>query len=201
MAKPITRAQLETLTDLEWLPEIYQAADVTAWLGGILRSEYTAVRFGVGWYVPARYAEAAGKLCQAVANLGWGSDWILPALPVATSDQLRDGIVRGLTDEVSGLIARLATERATAKYERTKGDIGPKRAGSFLAELRGIGQRIVAFGAVLGEERVAKARESVRLAIVELETVLGDDYTGISARFAGVWDEIAADRRRSGGVL
>lgn len=109
--------------------EVYQAADVTAWLGGILRSEYTAVRFGVGWYVPARYAEAAGKLCQAVANLGWGSDWILPALPVATSDQLRDGIVRGLTDEVSGLIARLATERATAWQSAPRATSAPSAPG------------------------------------------------------------------------
>jgi hypothetical protein len=201
--------------------EIYQAADITGWLGRTLMLTYSAVRFGVGWYVPACHADAAGKLCAAVAAV-WGTDWIVPALPVATSDQLRDGIVRGLTGEVDGLMARLTTERATAKAARDNamhvaqlatdqaamdaaiklaGDIGPKRAGTFLAELRGIGARIVAYGQVLGEERIACAREQVRQAVIELETVLGDDYSGISARFSAVWDEIELDRKRHGGAL
>lgn len=200
----VARTQYRAAVDAE----LYQAADVTGWLGQALRTAYDAVRFGVGWYVPARHAEAAGKLCAAVSAV-FGCDWIVPALPVATSDQLRDGIVRGLTSEVDALMARMATERATAdaaakaKYSRgsSTGDIGPKRAGTFLVELRAIGARIVAYGQVLGEERLACAKEQVRQAVIELETVLGDDYSGISARFAGVWDEIELDRKRSGGVL
>jgi hypothetical protein len=192
--------------------EIYQAADVTGWLGRTLMSAYDAVRFGVGWYVPARHSEAAGRLCGAVSQI-WGTDWIVPALPVATSDQLRDGIVRGLVDEVDTLMARLETERAPARSARVEfiragthgdppaGDIGPKRAQTFLKDLRAVGTRIVAYGEVLGEERVASAREQVRQAVIELETVLGDDYSGISARFSGVWDEIELDRKRAGGVL
>jgi len=191
--------------------EIYQAGDVTSWLGGVLASRFDAVRFGVGWYVPARHAEAAGKLCATMSKI-FGVDWIVPALPVATSDQLRDGIVRGLTSEVDALMARLATERATAKINADaaplrqpgkipSGDIGPKRAGTFLVDLRGIGARIVAYGQVLGEERLACAREQVRQAVIELESVLGDDYSGISARFSAVWDEIELDRKRAGGVL
>lgn len=207
--------------------ERYQAGDVTAWLSGALRYWFDAVRFGaLGYYIPARHVEAAGQLCKAIADAGFGSDWVLPALPVATSDQLRDGIVRGLTGEVDDLMARLATERATAKAAKDNalisaseitalvgrhkavqaanaltGDIGPTRAATFLKDLRAIGARIVAYGQVLGEERIAAARESVRLAVVELETVLGEDHSGISARFAAVWDEIELDRERAGGVL
>jgi len=203
--------------------ERYQAGDITSWLSGALRYYFDAVRFGaLGYYVPARHVEAAGALCKAIADAGFGADWVLPALPVATSDQLRDGIVRGLTSEVDDLMARLATERATAKAAREtaienarrptggaameaalklSGDIGPKRGQTFLVDLRAIGARIVAYGQVLGEERLASAKEQVRQAVVELETVLGDDYSGISARFAGVWDEIELDRKRSGGVL
>lgn len=188
--------------------EIYQAGDITSWLGRTLSVAYDAVRFGVGWYVPARHAAHAAELCATVSKI-WGTDWIVPALPVATSDQLRDGIVRGLTSEVDALMARLATERATAdaaakaKDGRASsvGDIGPKRGQTFLHELRGIGARIVAYGQILGEERLASAQEQVRQAVAELETVLGDDYSGIAARFAGVWDEIELDRKRSGGVL
>jgi hypothetical protein len=196
--------------------EIYQAADITGWLVRTLMIGYDAVRFGVGWYVPARHAAAAGELCATVSKI-WGSDWIVPALPVATSDQLRDGIVRGLTDEVASLLHKLATERNTAQvaYEDRvathkanqqdlmigRGDIGPKRAASFLVELRAIGARMVAYGQILGEERVKLASDSVRAAVVELESVLSDDFSGISARFAAVWDEIELDRKRSGGVL
>jgi len=181
--------------------EVYQAADITAWLGRTLRARYDAVRFGVGWYVPARHAAAAGQLCEAVSAIGWGADWIVPALPVATSDQLRDGIVRGLTMEVAQLLGRLEAARAAARETRQSGDIGAKRAESYLVDLRHIGARIVAYGQVLGEERVATAREAVRSAVGELEAVLGDEHTGISARFAAVWEEIAMDRSRSGGVL
>ena len=206
--------------------ELYQSGDITSWLSGALRYYFDAVRFGaLGLYVPARHAAAAAALCKAVADVGFGTDWVLPALPIATTDQLRDGIVRGLTSEVDALMARMATERETAKLHkvnqlasaesitgdaglrardaahRLSGDIGATRGQSFLKDLRAIGARIVAYGEVLGEDRLASAKEQVRQAVIELETVLGDDYSGISARFAGVWDEIEMDRKRDGGLL
>jgi hypothetical protein len=178
--------------------EIYQSSDITSWLGAVLRKRCDAVAFGaLGWYVPPQHVEFANRLCEAVKSTSWGVGWVLPGLPVTDSDHLRDGILRGLTEEVDDLLHRLATERSAAKEARESGDIGPKRAGSFLADLRKIGERVVAYAVVLGDERVSAARERVRLAVVDLETVLGDDYSGISARFAGVWDEIERDRKRS----
>lgn len=181
--------------------EVFQAGDVTSWLSGKLYDQYKAVSFGIGYFVHQRHAAAAETLCKAVAGTSWGHGWVLPALPIADSSQLRDGIVRGLTEEVADLMARLATEREIAKTERKGGDIGAKRAGTYLKALRDIGQRIVAFGQVIGEERVVAARDVVRAAVVELETLLGDDFSGIGQRFSLIWDEIERDQSKAGGTL
>lgn len=181
--------------------EVYQAGDITAWLNRVLHKEYLAVDFALGLYIRHQHAAKAEALLGAVMNAGWGRGWGLPAIPVADSDQLRDGIVRGLQDEVAGVMQRLETEREVARTERKAGDIGERRAGSFLKELRSIGTRIAAYGAVLGEDRVAKCRETVRLAVVSLETLLGDDYSGIGARFAGIFEELELDAKRNGTVL
>lgn len=202
--------------------ELYKSSDVTSWLARTLRWKLDGVRFGaLGWLVPARHVDAARQLCEAVSGAGFGSDWVT-GLPVATSDQLRDGVVRGLVDEVMAVVNQIAEERRSAKAAREAaiamatenrsadqldiavklaGDIGTTRAATHLRELRAIGGRVVAYGQVLGEARVDRAQRHIRDAIASLEAVLGDDYSGISARFSAVWDEIEFDRKRNGGVL
>jgi hypothetical protein len=197
--------------------EQYKSSDVTSWLSRTMRWQLDGVRFGaLGWIVPARHVAAAKQLTEAVAAAGFGTGWV-HGLPVATSDQLRDGIVRGLVDEVMAVVNQIAEERANAQaaYEDRvathkattqdlqtgRGDIGPTRAASHLKDLRAIGGRVVAYGQVLGEARVDRAQRHIRGAIASLETVLGADYTGISARFEAVWEEIEHDRKLAGGVL
>lgn len=178
--------------------EILEAGDVTGWLNDRLYREFKAVSFGIGFFVAQKHAAGAEALCKAVSETGWGYGWVVPALPIADCDQLRDGIVRGLSEEVTDLMARLASERQTAKDSSASGggDIGPKRAGTYLKELRAIGQRIVGYSAMLGGERVAQCQEKVRAAIVSLEVLLGDDYSGIGKRFSLIWEEIEMDQRR-----
>lgn len=196
--------------------EVYKTSDITTWLGRILRWRLDSVRFGaLGWLVPARHAELARKLCEAVASTGFGAGWVF-GLPVATSDQLRDGIVRGLRDEVRDLVDRLDVERRAAADARTAwlghgnnglsskapaGDIGAGRAETYLRDFRKVAERVVAYSAVLGAERVESLRRTVRDAMAALEGIAGDDYSGIRARFAGIWDEIERDRAKHGGVL
>lgn len=193
-------------------------SDVTGWLSRTLRTHLDAVAFGaMGWLVPARNVAAATALCEAVQATGFGSGWVT-GLPVTTCGQLRDGIVRGLLGEVSELMGRMADERQkaadeaeargaigpekiAARAKAMKGDIGEKRANSYLRELRAIGARVVAYGQVLGERRVQSAQHAIRDAIIELESLLGGDHTGIGARFDAVWEEIELDRKRNGGVL
>lgn len=203
--------------------EQFKSSDVTGWLSRTIRWKLDGVRFGaLGWLVPAANVGAAAELCKAVQSAGFGSGWVT-GLPVATSDQLRDGIVRSLIDEVSELIDRLNKERnevkaskdaavAAARAKKNHGDelqqalkmaedVGEKRAHTYLKEFRAIGERVVAYGAVLGEERVDSARQWVKRGISELETIVGEDFTGIRERFGLIWEEIERDRKASGGVL
>jgi hypothetical protein len=206
--------------------EQYKSSDVTSWLSRTLRWKLDAVRFGaLGWLVPAAHVAAATKLCQAIQGAGFGGGWVT-GLPVATSDQLRDGIVNGLVEEVTAAMDKLNTERNEVKNARTAAidaamvmrgeparsealdaarkladDIGEKRAHTYLKEFRAIGERVVAYGAVLGESRVDKAREWVKRGVAELETIVGEDFSGIRARFGLIWEEIERDRKASGGVL
>lgn len=191
--------------------ETLKSGDVTSWLSRTLRERLMAVRFGaLGFLVPARHVAAARELCEAVGKK-FGSGWVT-GLPVATSDQLRDGIARGLTEEVSSLLERLASERAAARSAADtaplgrpgkipSGDIGPKRIETFLRELREIAVRVTAYGQVLGAERVSAAQDSILAANRELENLRGGDYEGTSARFAAMFEELALDAERTGGVL
>jgi len=193
--------------------ELFKSSDVTGWLGRVLQWRFDAVRFGaMGWLVPAVHVAEARRVVGAVMASGFGAGWV-DGLPVATTDQLRDGIVRGLRDEIADLVVRIGVERdaARAAYSAWMNaggatrpparDIGEARAATHLKALRAIAARVVGYGQMLGEERVAGLRELVREVMAGLEGVLGEDYSGIRERFAGIWEEIEMDRRKNGGVL
>lgn len=202
--------------------EILPTGRITGWLRSVLRTEMDAVGFGaMGYVVPKKYAADAVKFCEAIAEV-FGADWVI-GMPMTDCEQLRDGLARGLRGEVTSLLHSLKGERERAAEERrksvearavriaagetdvpevtAKGDIGEDRAATHLKDLRGIAARIVAWGEVLGEHLFVQCKESVRGAIAELENLLGEDYTGISARFAQIWDEIELDRKNNRGVL
>lgn len=199
--------------------ELYTSADLTAWMAETLREKCGAVNYAVGWYVPAKHRPKAIELCKAIAATGWGSDWLgsaeRPALPIATCDELRDGLVRGLKDEVAQLCGKLEDERVKARADREqaindaiaagedantvrrKGDIGETRAHSYLSSFRDVGRRALAYGELLGEERVATMRSAIGDAIAELEGLLGEDYSGARERFMHLWDEVEFDLRKA----
>lgn len=210
--------------------ELYTSADLTSWLATALSTHCGAVNYAVGWYIPAKHRDAAIALCNAVSKTGWGSDWLgsveRPALPIATCDELRAGIARGLKDEVAQVLGKLHAEREAAQAEKARrvaaadalvdpkakleaqaalnklaGDIGPTRAGSFLKELRSIAVRVAAYSELLGEERCGSARRAVHEAVLELEGLLDESNSGLVQRFNLIFDEIQDDLRREGGVL
>jgi hypothetical protein len=193
--------------------ELFKSSDLTSWLSSVIMRKLDGVRFGaLGWLVPARNVEIAGVLTKACEAAGFGHGWV-HGLPVATSDQLRDGIVRGLVSEVDELSSRLSAERAAAHAARVEfirsgqhgrppvGDIGKERAETYLREFRAVGSRVVGYGKILGEHRVEHAQLVIREAMAQLEGIAGADFSGIRERFGLIWEEIERDRAKAGGVL
>ena len=172
--------------------EVYQAGEVTDWLRGILIGRYGAVRLGGNWYVPRKAGfENAERLCSELAR-GWGVSWMLPALPIATSDQLRAGLARGLAAEVTALIDELSKAREVARAAGRE-DIGPSAAARYLTELKTIAARVKSYSEVIGAEHLTEVKAQAERLVGELDG-LAD---GTSQRGALLeWDftaEVPAD--------
>lgn len=147
--------------------ELYAAADVTAWLAGVLRNRLGAVRLAQAWYVRHGNVALAAALCEAVSEV-WGTDWLLPALPVATSAQLRAGLARGLTTEARDVLDDLARQRKAAT-EAKRADIGPAAAATLLARLTTVAERATQYAVILGAEHLGDIRKVLRAAIDTVE--------------------------------
>lgn len=176
--------------------EVYSAADTTAWLRNILCNVFGGVKLGGIYYVPRSSAARAESLCTEMATI-WGTNWISPALPVATTEQLRHGLARGLADEANTIISKFTEARDTAAREHYRGDrrspdLSARAATTFLRELRTVAERIVSYAALLGAALVAPLRASVNAAIEQANALLDDT----AQRASLIGDEIEDERSR-----
>ncbi len=183
----LVRAKFEELV----ASERYIAADVTRWLAETLRYRLDAVKYGGNWYVPRRHRATAERIVAAFCP-SWGNDWMEPPLPIASCDQLARGLSNGPMSEVDKVLADLAYQRQVAS-EQGREDVGERAACTFLGRLRTIAQRVVAYGALLGDDHVGECRRRVHAAMVDLEAQRGDGGFS-SERFDLIWDEIERDR-------
>lgn len=159
---------------------VYQAADVTSWLQGVLYRECGATPLGRELYVPARGRVMAEALTEQMAAI-WGEAWMSPLLPVATCDQLRRGVARGMHDEVRTIGASLASARESARAEgRTEVTTGT--ASRFLAQLEAIRDRMTSYVALCG----AAVLEATSSAIGALSAELRPLCDVTSQRFAAM---------------
>lgn len=150
--------------------EVYRAADLTAWLASKLYAR-GAVRLGSIWYIPTAVRGEVESVVAALAAV-WGTAWTAPPIPVATTDQLRDGLVRGLTDEVVAVIADLAAlvnEAADAKRP-----VGERAAATLARRLGECSDRAHGYAALLGDERVATVRREIAGASDRVEPYLSE---------------------------
>jgi len=166
--------------------EVLPAGDVTKWLRSVLVERLGAVRVGGNYYVQAANKDVAERICFALAQT-WGMDWMLPALPVTTSNQLRAGLVRGFVTEVHELLDLVEKARVQARKDK-KTDITPAAAASFLRSLRDVNERAKQYVEVLGPDSVASVSRSIKAAIDLLEPLC--DST--AERFAAL-EPYAAD--------
>ena len=152
--------------------DVYTAADVTKWLSDVLHRRLGAIRYGGNWYVPAGTKSVAGELCDALRTQGWGSAWMHPPLPVATSAELSLGLALGLQGEVADVMADLDYARRTAR-EAGKPDVSAKVAEGFVAKFHAVAERMRANRHLLGEERLDESLMVVADALASLDVALG----------------------------
>lgn len=142
--------------------DIYISADLTTWLQRTLRYVHGATRFGVGWYVPARQREEAERLTRAIAKI-WGESW-RHGMPVAACSHLFEGLVEGLSDEITKLEEAWAGAQEEAREARRE-RVGAAKAGGLLARIFETSERVRGYAVLLGDEIVAPLR--ARLATLD----------------------------------
>ncbi len=189
--KRVVRDEFERRTSTE----VHRSSDITGWIAEVLRYRLGAVKYGRMWYVPRTSVVQARRLATVIENAGWGAEWVgseRRKCPIATSESLCDGLLIGLSEEVDVELAGLE-ERREAVRTNTHGkhaEVGARAAATYVERLRVISERVVAYGALLGEARVATLRERVRLAMVEVSSLVD---TGTEQRFALLWEEVERD--------
>lgn len=77
----------------------------------------------------------------------------------------------------------------------------PQRDHAPLRLREGRRPRVVAYGTLLGADRVATMRTRIHDAIKMVETSLSEEDAAIVQRFQNIWEEIELDRARNGGML
>ena len=168
--------------------EVLQAGHITSWLGGYIRDCLGGVRYGGSWYVPRETRGKAEKLISTFAPK-WGSEWMNPPLPIATSAQLAAGIAAGLKAEVDATLTELDSAAAATKEKK----VGEKAAVNYLSKFRAHGERVLAYGQLLGEDLVADCKKKVADAVAKLEGSLD----GATIRYALAMEEAEADYARA----
>lgn len=153
--------------------EIFGSADITEWLRGALRTHLRAVKLGGNFYIPRKGAGDAERLCEAVKATGWGTDWTLPALPIASSGQLQRGLADGIKAEAAAVLVELATARAAlVGTERT--EVGGRAAATLLAKLRTVGERAKDYSVLIGSVMTKDVRNAIMAAVAIVEPLADD---------------------------
>lgn len=168
--------------------EAFGSAEVTDWLRARLLGSLGGVKLGGAYYIPRASVDAAVALCTEVAKV-WGAEWMLPALPIATSAQLRTSLANGLATEAQDVLDELAVARAAATKDG-KQEIGGRAAATLLAKLVKVQDRCAAYAALLGEAETARVRAAVTAAVETVRPLVSDT----TQRGNLIWDEVAGAR-------
>lgn len=168
--------------------ETYAASDVTDWVRGVMVQHFRAARLGGTWYVRQSMAKPAERLLRVLSSF-WGENFLLPGLPVATTDQLREGLADGLVGEVDALMTDFADMVAALEPGKL---LSPRAAATMHRRLTALGERCAAFAALLGDDYV----RPLRARLVEASEQIQEHTNDVAVRFGLIFDELARDAAR-----
>lgn len=146
------------------LAETLSSADVTAWLQRVIRTHLAGVEMGALFFVPSEEERAARAeaLCVALRDAKWGRSWLLPAIPVATSEQLQHGLVEALKAEL------------VTVYEEVMAQTGTRGLVRAQAQVEAVAERARVLGAHLGEAGVAAVMAGAKAMRDAIAAIQGD---------------------------
>lgn len=156
--------------------QVHSASDITRWLSYTLRTRLQCVRYGSAYYAPLETRDTVEALVNALRGNGWGSHWMYPPLPVATTGQLALGLAMGLALDVQELAEDVAVYRQAVRAEG-KPDIGPRALASAIAKLDAVKARINFYA-----DRLGDARSEVDGPVQDLEVTFEEIAQGHAAR-------------------
>lgn len=146
--------------------DTYTAGKVTEWLVETLMRECGATGYGTGYYIPRTGASVASKLLAPFAS-NWGRSWAYPMLPVATSEELKQGIANSLLEDITSISTSLQGARADNKM-----DAG--LAGTMMRNLKSIQERLGAYRELCGDALIRPAVTAIALMVETIAPYLND---------------------------
>lgn len=151
--------------------EQYTAADITQWLADTLKYRLQAIRYGGNYFVPRNCKVQAATLCDTLMMGGWGTSWIAPPIPIATTPELQVGLAMSLQSEVAEVTAELIKHREAAQKEG-RSDISESIAISLMMKYRSVGVRILEAEPLLGAACLEDCKLDMHDAMVDLDRAL-----------------------------
>jgi len=185
-------ARIRTDFDSAMASSVYQAVDVSSWIASTIVERYRGARLGGNWYVRREHAERCERLLRCFAQ-GWGKEWLLPPLPVATSDELCQGLVKNFTAEAEIVLASYR-ESLDAARKRGEDRISSRAARPLWSEITTLAERAVEFSSLFSEHSGLRNLRSVLSAAAN---EIAESLDGMTQRFELIFDELA---REAGGA-
>lgn len=153
--------------------EVFSAIDITNWIASFV-CRAGGIRLGTAQYLPSSEVKTYERFIVELSNV-WGDDWLLPT-PIATTEQLRMGLHRGLMNEYNDLLAELQAADRAAKERKAVG-LGVRAAVSFVRKFTELQERAKGFALLVGAERVNVVTQACAEQVNSLSHLAGDTAT------------------------
>ncbi len=153
--------------------EVFSAIDITNWIAGFVRSA-NGIKLGTAHYLPSNVVSTYEHFIVDLSN-NWGDDWLLPT-PIATTEQLRIGLSKGLFAEYNDLLSELQSADKAAKERKAVG-LGVRAATSFVRKFTELQERAKGFAVLIGAERVNVVVQACAEQVNTLSNLAGDTAT------------------------
>lgn len=153
--------------------EIFKCDVMQSWLKDIMKDQFNALKYGPNYIVPKEHAPEAELFLTVISEI-WGSQWLLPGLPMAQTVELKEALAKSLVDEIKERLQKISDE---AGYRAKK---------SYLKDLKDLLERAKGYQNVIGSDNLAMVAKAAEKTINELS----QGMTATEIRGNLIWEEL-----------